>query len=376
VILHIAPDEKFIDIGFRVFEEVAPEQNKLLIISNQEKINFVKKSEYITCSTKEVRTKKIVEFINGFNAIIFHSMFDFNVQLPVNAKVLWIGWGFDYYDLIYKHERCLFLPKTLFYKKSLESFKSKFERLIKTNHVLNTIKSKLRKQITKKQLINTISYFAPVLLNEYELILNKHPDFDITLVDWNYGTLEDDLARGFEGKKITGSNILLGNSATYTNNHLDVFDLIKGLSLECNIICPLSYGDDKYKLEVCKQGNKYFQHKFIALTGFMNIDEYVNVISSCSVVIMNHLRQQGLGNIVIMLYLGAKVFLRAENPIYIFFAQKGVVIYSIEELENNHSLIEQPLNEEGININRQILNKIWSRNAIHEKTLNIISALT
>jgi dTDP-N-acetylfucosamine:lipid II N-acetylfucosaminyltransferase len=376
MILHIAPDEKFIDMGFRVFEEVAPEQNKLLIITNQKRVNFVKKSDFITCSTKGLRTKKIIDFISGFDAIIFHSMFDFNVQLPIHVKVLWIGWGFDYYDLIYKRESCLFLPKTLSFKNKSETYKSKFEQLIKSNYLLNGIKSKLRKQTTKKQLINNISYFAPVLTSEYSLISKNNLDFNPQLVDWNYGTLEDDLIKGFEGKVIKGANILLGNSATYPNNHLDIFDLIKDLDFRGNVICPLSYGDDRYKQEVCKQGKKYLQNKFVALTDYMNVDEYVNVISSCSVVIMNHVRQQGLGNVVIMLYLGAKVFLRSENPMYNFFAEEGAVIYNIEELENNPTLIEQPLNENDIKINRQILNKYWSQKVAHEKTLNIVSLLT
>ena len=108
----------------------------------------------------------------------------------------------------------------------------------------------------------------------------------------------------------------------------------------------------------------------------MTIDEYINTLSSCSVVIMNHIRQQGLGNIIIMLYLGARVFLRKENPIYGFFKNEGAKIFSIEDLELNRELISEKITEEELIINRNILRKHWSRDVIQQKTKLLIDKIT
>jgi dTDP-N-acetylfucosamine:lipid II N-acetylfucosaminyltransferase len=44
---------------------------------------------------------------------------------------------------------------------------------------------------------------------------------------WNYGSLEESLVKNFIGGRVSGNSILLGNSASFTNNHIEAFELIK-----------------------------------------------------------------------------------------------------------------------------------------------------
>lgn len=37
------------------------------------------------------------------------------------------------------------------------------------------------------------------------------------------------------------------------------------------------------------------------------------------------MNQQALGNIIIMMYLGAKIFLRKDNPVYDFFINNNAM---------------------------------------------------
>lgn len=379
MILHIASDEKFIDSGFRVFEEVSPNENKLIIVTSENKVNFVKKSPFNTFTPNELQAKEFTRYLEGVTAVVFHSLSFLNVRVPPHVKTLWIGFGFDYYDLIYKNPNALFLPSTQKLKESLiqEYRVNKVKAAFKKIPFLHSLNKRLKGHITKLEFINQIDYFAPVLNSEYDLVVNSISNFNPEFIDWNYGTLEDDLLKGFEEKTVTGSNILVGNSATYANNHLEAFDLLGLLdTTNKDIICPLSYGVDAYRDEICSVGNKLFNSQFNALTGFMPIDEYINILSSCSIVIMNHIRQQALGNIIIMLYLGAKVFLRKENPVYIFFKNEGAKIYSIEALEKNSELINDKITEEDIALNKSILRKYWSRNVIQEKTKVLINKIT
>ena len=139
------------------------------------------------------------------------------------------------------------------------------------------------------------------------------------------------------------------------------------------IICPLSYGNETYKKNIINIGNNMLGERFEPLVEFMNIDDYISKIVSCKVVIMNHVRQQAFGNIITMLYLGAKVFLREENPIYIFLKNQGASVYSIHDLEKNNNLIYEELTDSDILKNQNILRDFISEDATIEKTRKIIA---
>ena len=125
----------------------------------------------------------------------------------------------------------------------------------------------------------------------------------------------------------------------------------------------------KMKLKETKEIIKF--KNFKPLTEFMSINEYHKIISSCSIVIMNHIRQQALGNIISMMYFGAKVFLNKKNPIYSFFLSQGAVIFSIDMI--NDESISRKLTKKEIEINRNILNQYWSREVMLEKTKKLIN---
>jgi hypothetical protein len=143
--------------------------------------------------------------------------------------------------------------------------------------------------------------------------------------------------------------------------------------MDRKIICPLSYGIQDYAREIIQYGSGKLDNNFVPLTDFMPIEEYNKIISSCSIVIMNHLRQQAVGNIVIMMYFGAKIFLNKENPVYEFFKNNGAVVFSMEEL--NGANMNKGLTEQEKNINKAILQKYWSRDVMNEKTKNLINTM-
>ncbi|MCY1447062.1 hypothetical protein D9M71_636650 [compost metagenome] len=87
---------------------------------------------------------------------------------------------------------------------------------------------------------------------------------------------------------------------------------------------------------------------------------------------MNHVRQQAVGNIVIMIHLGAKIFLREECPTYSYFRDQGIIIFSVQQLQQNPDLICAPLDPESIATNRKILRESWSKEASHTKTKKLL----
>lgn len=381
MILHIVSDEKYIDIAYKSFEKASPGNNEFMIVSYTKEIQFkhIKNTPMTPISPYEFLSKKFARSLKKYDFIIIHGLFsDSYLQLVMNAdkniKFVWIGWGADYYKLL---DRSLYLKKTLnlyqsITKKNKISIIQKIKNFIKQNIYLRDIDD-------REKAINRINYFAPVLKEEYFLIKNSLKNFRPKFIDWNYGSLEDVLS-GIIDKRVNGRNILIGNSATFSGNHLEAFDIIKKLNIENRqIIVPLSYGNEIhgysygneiYRNEIIKRGKNIFKNNFYPLIDFMPLEEYNELISTCSIVIMNHLRQQAGGNIIVMLYLGAKIFLNKENLFYEFYKNKGAIIFSMDELNNEN--ISNNLTDEEVEINRNVLRNTCTENVVIHKTKTMI----
>lgn len=359
-VLHLAIDEKFIDMGVDSFDKQVGLENDLIVFSD-ERLKYVKRRDVKVMALKELSGTYLTDKMSGYSIIVLHSLFSFVIKFPKNVKVVWVGFGYDYYDLILPFHRTL-LPKT----KSYLLRNLKFKPFLKS--MVYTVSFRLNGTVGK--IISRVDYFCPVLLEEYELITAKFNNFHPKFLDWNYGNLEDHLVKGMMDKSICGSNIMIGNSASATNNHFDIIEIISQKNLENKkIIMPLSYGDSNYASAVKSECIKKFGDIFVALEEFLSIDDYIEIQCSCSIVIMNHVRQQALGNILTALYLGAKVFLRESNPIFNYLRKNGVILFSISELDSHDIGID--LSIEDVEVNRTSLKKMWSRDIMFNKTKSL-----
>ncbi len=130
-------------------------------------------------------------------------------------------------------------------------------------------------------------------------------------------------------------NILVGNSGTKTNCHIDAFEMLKKYSNDdIKIFCPLSYGDKEYIEYVIGRGKEIFGEKFVPVTNFMNLEKYVKFLSTMQICLFNNDRQQGMGNINGSLGLGKKVYMRTDTSMYEYYLKKGYKIFPCEEIQN------------------------------------------
>lgn len=133
--------------------------------------------------------------------------------------------------------------------------------------------------------------------------------------------------------------ILVGNSATETNHHVEVFQLLKKFPLnKMKIYSPLSYGNQEYREFILEQGNQILGEAFHPILEFMELENYLSFLTEMDVGIFNNDRQQAMGNIFNMLGLGKKVYARDNTSMWKMYTDEGWMIYpysSIQEMDFN-----------------------------------------
>jgi hypothetical protein len=376
-ILHVATDEKFLDHAYPVFERAFPNSNDVVVFAPRLPLRYVKlvpnRVEVICRDSFKWMPSISTGVYRKYDLVVFHSLqkafFRLLSSLPSDVPAVWLGWGGDYYPEMF-YEGTLLLRETRLLKRRLEglNFRGRFGPIIKRLQYRFPLMNR------KIMAVERMSVFAPVLPEEYLMLKQsrKWKAFPRSAV-WNYGTIEDNFTRGVEGEVVTGNAILVGNSASYTCNHLDALELLVNLQVrDRKIIVPLSYGDPEVAKAVASHGRKKGFQEFIPLVDFLAVDDYVKIIKECGFVIMNQKRQQAVGNVVIMLYLGARVFLRRENPLCGFLRSAGVNISTVQELERKPGLLSTPLSKLERSMNRKFVCDYWSRETAHKRTKELV----
>jgi len=375
-ILHFVIDDKFTNHAIQTFKNINSVNEFWLLTENEKEFKYVNNSAVKMISFLSFFNDFTRNDLNKYDIYIFHSMSKKFLRmieiLNKDKKVIWIGWGYDYYTnlILGGNFNKLLLNQT---KKCYNSnFFIKKPNLKSYLFLLPIISWLFRLKLCYDY--RSISYFCPVLKEEYNIIKKRNLFFRPKFGSWNYGSLENNLLPNKSAEIIIENNILIGNSASVTNNHLDIFSIIAGFNniIERQILVPLSYGDVKYEKFIKEKGISIFGEKISFLNDFVSIDEYFKLVNKCGNVIMPHLRQQGLGIIIMMMFYGAKIFLFQSNPLYNFFKKENVIIFSIEELIKNPDLLDLNLSMSDIEINRAMLRKYWSHENIMTRTNDLL----
>lgn len=280
----------------------------------------------------------VKEFFYTSDKIIFSGIFETREAFPCLTAKMWKKtylqfWGGDFYSLrnqipYYQIKAWLHKIKYLWY-------------IYRCNSVLLLIPSeyKIFSSITglKKKY-----YYLPMPIDPLK---------------------RTDASKYIDDKKINiGKTILLGNSSTPTNCHRDIIDRLASMrnNKSIKIICPLSYGDFEYREDVIRYGKNKFGDRFIPITEYTSLEDYIEILKKCDVGIFNNNRQQGMGNIGILLALGKKVYIRKDTSMWDYFSGMGIKIYEIAQLEFIDDTDNIFFYENIIEGNVEIMNKVFS----------------
>ncbi|CAM3813009.1 TDP-N-acetylfucosamine:lipid II N-acetylfucosaminyltransferase [Flavobacterium cucumis] len=391
--IHIFDDDKFIDPTIKLFEEVIPEQSVYYVNKSKNTgFKYVKSSNVSRVDLSIQQEKRdLLQFINSDKShVVFLHALESNKQslvfeiLPTIKKV-WFIWGYDLYGNWPLLKKNIYQPST----KSLLNLKTD----LKKNLIHNSLsfylfqKRHLIKKFSRKgfHILNNafdtsfyraaqlMDYVVPVVPTEYSLI--KKMNLKAQYAPFTYGCIEDLLGSKINESVSKQPNIIVGNSADPSNNHLEVLSELAKLDLhDRKVYVPLSYsGSLQYKEKVIEAGREFLGSNFFPLIDFMTLEEYNNILLSCGTLIFNHVRQQGVGNIITLGYLGATLFLNEESPVYSYYQSLEMKIFNVKDIS---SKLFYELNEQEEKSNKITFFDLYSRNAVHNKIKTLVQIVT
>ncbi len=333
-LLHLLVDDKFVDMAIREFEAVAPGQHDWVVLGGRKPFKHVKDAR-VRCLDQEAFSRAVI--CSNVRGVICHVMTPAHLgalaAVPVDTQVVWIGWGYDYYGLLNDaFSDGLLLPETALLAARLAAPAPDAAARAPVPTVLSHARPYRRPGMRELGALARVDIFSPVIDTEYHLVRRHASGFGARYLRWNYGTAEDDFMLPCGLPSTPGRNLLVGNSATLTNNHVELFDRIRRhADIDGRmVVVPLSYGDPTYRDYILKAGKALFGAAFVPLVDFMPKDRYIELLGSCGHVMMNHVRQQGLGNLVISGLLGAKLHLNRRNPLYRWLGSQGIAVSDVE----------------------------------------------
>lgn len=338
--IHIFTSESPYSFAFLDFLEKNFDTASTIIVFRKKRTGFFRYSTNLERKIIYTRNNfsfalKIIPVLSKYLKIIFHqlphgpSLIIWSFLPGILSKSTWIIWGGDLY----------------FYKNSRESIK-------------NVFYEKLRKRIISK-----IPRFVTLIPGEFDLASKQYNKAAIHLPAIYPPPLDFTGYKGSTrpGEKAADTVILAGNSGNPSNNHHEILSkLLSVRDMKIKIICPLSYsGNHAYIDSVVTAGDRIFGNKFVPLRDFIPPGNYLDLLWNVDIAVMNHDRQQGMGNILPLLYFGKKVFIRSDTTTYRYLSDIGCRLYDILTVESFGNQ-ELSVNHDELKINHQITGELIS----------------
>ena len=366
--VHFVVDDKFIPDSIRCFQDTDLTINKFYYLTEvPSTVRYIKDTLVENINIHQLND--VINQLDEGNVVVLHCLYAlparFICNIPQNVKVIWYAWGFDIYSNGYPIRPLIDLGDVL-----LPRTKSKMSNFIKLKDLLGRFRVIIdfRGYHTKSasllyKAIARVDYFAGVFPSEYDLLRKQCELFQAKRITHNYIHPEEFSIKDIsEPCNVSGNNILLGNSAAYLCNHLDIMHALYEQTTirDYDVYCPLSYGGNQYYIKaVVKEGKALFGDRFKPLLDYLPIDKYTKIIQSCSSIILGYKQQAATCNCLTSLWNGLKVFLPKTSMNYEEYKNvEGLRIYSIEEDLNDLMLSSKP--DFDIMQQRKIISDLYS----------------
>ncbi len=377
-ILHISYDEKFIPGVMNYFQTFRDIHNEIIVLKKKDADpRFVLNAQEYIHIRNPSELQVFVDRIhaNSYQLIIFHGIDLLQAAILINLnqsqKVLWMYLGFEIYNLLPEFRCHNYGTRTRNLLHEESRFKREFKKWIhyKLGHFAKAPAS--IQQVRKA--MKRVHWFGSFLSEDWDYIQSKMSLNAMRLPTCFYD-LESIVSVELWDQYVSGTGVFLGNSATPENNHLEAIESLQRLDNgNMHVVCPLSYGVESYASAIEIAGKNAFGERIRFLKTFMSRDEYNRIMLECPIVVMNHYRQQAVGNVITALWLGAKLYMSEKSTVYQYFKNRDYKIYAVEtDLAPTNRFALEALSLEDRIINRQKLVKEFSKDVVlqnYEKSM-------
>ncbi|MBX2940668.1 MAG: TDP-N-acetylfucosamine:lipid II N-acetylfucosaminyltransferase [Ferruginibacter sp.] len=339
-------DDKFIESFIEIAEQVAPGQN-IYVYTFSFPGKYVKTFPGISAKLGSRTLCDVFSKISSSDRVFVHWFSDpllpYIQTLPQQTQLYLFLWGGDFLEQTEEFFHFNYGKATKKLIKQREA-SLKYDKPWPLNWIKPVIdlltnnygRRKLYKKmfLARKQFLKRLNYLCHWNLED-TLRISKAYGEEVQHLDFFYDLGLRHIQPLFNEQK-TGRNVIwLGNSATPTNNHLEVLNCLKIFKDEkWELYAPLSYGQTWYADYIASKGKELFGIQFKPLMDFIPLNQYLELLNNIDVVIMNHHRSQAGANIFCMVYMGKKVFLSLNSTIYSLLVSKGIKIFPTESIEN------------------------------------------
>lgn len=378
-IVHCVSDEKFINGVIEVFDYTQGENKNHYVYFPEGK--QVSKYKYLKYSNKVsvVNRDTALSYIHCIpcDVLILHNLSSFPIEhlryVKSSIKVVWFAWGYDLYSRFKGHrsfipiELHLPLTKKVIQSAMLEQLKQYAKR---TRWYILGYKNKVEESVKR------VDYFSGVIPWEYDM-MKKNSFFKAEKVEFTYFDMNPIATEATKTIfKERGQDIIIGNSAGSTNNHIDIMKQLSYVGIkDRRVIIPLSYaGNKRYIKKVINYGSSLWGEKMISLNTFIPLSDYQKIMRSCGYAVYGVNRQQALGNILMALWDGLVVFMSKTSPLYHHLVHLGFKLFTTQD--DLHLIAEgYRLNSKEIIDNREVLLQYYSQDICFNKIASLYKIL-
>ena len=324
--LHIAPDNTFINAFYDNLSEASLLNNNSIVIrSNNKELKAVKR-DIPFAPLYSAKFNSLVGETFSYDKVYVHYFTPLLYRWVAQNKfkeLNWLTWGGDIYNLP-SLDRLCYEPLT---------FAQYVERNKSLGQILYELKILILHSAFKKRAYSKVANIMTWMGQEYQFALNHLPlqakhKFFFYENQFPYSELDSiERSTSTRGKL----SLMIGNSGSPTNNHLDTISFLEKHKINADLIVPVSYGDKKY-ISFLKKKLTYKYGALEFVDRYMQFHEYIRFLANTDGLVMNTIRPQGYGNILMMLYLGKPVFFNRRNISLADLTSNGITWRTMEDI--------------------------------------------
>jgi dTDP-N-acetylfucosamine:lipid II N-acetylfucosaminyltransferase len=360
--LHILQDSTYANWIVEHFEEAAPGKNEYVVFTtssglvNANPDSRIQLRHPLSWQPDLSRYNKIlVQYLDNEASFFLWR----NLGKDEYSRVIWVLWGGDFY-FIPGDERRIYEPYSWNYLYGSRLLLKSVYHFFRSHLLRFQGKPSIWHRL---QVLRRIPSCASGIMRDVEYIQNRFGVQYRKVFEYRFLPLELMFSKDHLDARSTGDKIIVGNSADPANNHVEAYQRIAQAGVTNAVVSPLSYGGVAYREGVMGEGRRLFGDRYEPLVEKLDKDAYYRKLGEVGFAYYNQHMQMGVGNLIGLLWLGVKVFLNSDNPLYREFLDWGLVVYPTSSF-SKETLVR--LSPEAAEQNRSILQQKYRRHRVIE----------